>query len=72
MKTNIEIEVEISCIENEIAQLSKLEPTIVTDVAIENMYSVIKALKWVLDVELNSINYQSKNHNYYGRFGAPA
>lgn len=72
MKTNIEIEVEISCIENEIAQLSKSEPTMVNEVWLENMNSAIRALKWVLDVESNSIECQSKNHNYYGRFGAPA
>lgn len=72
MKTNIEIEVEISSIENDVAQLSKSEPTMVTDVKVENMNSAIRALKWVLDVELNSIDYQSKNQNYYGRFGSPS
>lgn len=72
MKTKIEIEIKISCIENEITQLYKSDPTMVTEVWLENMNSAIRALKWVLDIELNSIKYKSKNHNYYGRFGAPA
>lgn len=72
MKTNFEIEVEISCIENEIVQLSKSDPILATEVWLDNMNSVIRALKWVLNDEPNSIDYRSKNHNYYDRFGAPS
>lgn len=72
MKTNFEIEVEISCIENEIVQLSKSDPSLVTEAWLGNMNSVIRALKWVLNDEPNSIDYQSKNHNYYDRFGSPS
>lgn len=72
MKTNFEIEVEICCIENEIIQLSKSNPALATEAWLENMNSVIRALKWVLNNELNSIDYQSKNHNYYDRFGSPS
>lgn len=72
MKNMWEIEVEISCIENEIVQLRKTEPDMVTEEWLENMNSVIKSLKWVLDLETNSIDYRNKNNDYYGRFGSPS
>lgn len=72
MKTKSEIEVEISCIENEIAQLSKLKPAEVTEMWLDSMNSAIRALKWVINTELDSINYKKKNHDYYGRFGGPS
>jgi hypothetical protein len=53
MKTKIDIEVEISCIENEISKISKLEPTPITEVWIENRYSSIRALKWVIGNDQN-------------------
>lgn len=72
MKTKSEIEVEISCIENEIVQLSKLKPLLATKEWLESMNSAIRALKWVIDSELDSVDYEKKNHDYYGRFGAPS
>lgn len=71
MKTNFEIEVEISCIENEIVQVTKSEPATVTEEWLKNMNSAIRALKWVLDEETNSISYRNTNNDYYGRFGSP-
>lgn len=72
MKTKSEIEVEISCIENEIVQLSKLKPLLATKEWLESMNSAIRALKWVIDSELDSVDYEKKNHDYYGRFGGPS
>lgn len=72
MKTKFEIEVEISLIENEIVQLSKLKPLLATKEWLESMNSAIRALKWVIDSELDSVDYEKKNHDYYGRFGAPS
>lgn len=60
MKSKIEIEVEISCIENEISKISKLEPTPITEVWIESMNSVIRALKWVLGENVTITNYSDE------------
>lgn len=53
MKSKVEIEIEIACIENEINKISKLQPIpthhSLTEYWIETMNSAIRALKWVLD-----------------------
>lgn len=67
MKNRSEIEVEISCIENEIVQTKRAQPSTVTPAWLESKDSAIRALKWVLDHESAPVDYR----DYYGRFGDP-